>query len=116
MNRTRLSNVVDNRVNLAQSSEASSPSYSASFFPTEKRRVAEGVRSRNASTNEGKSILRRRRKLQMNLQYSDAADEVNMLELTSVQVPSSTKDIFRQSEPDWTMQVVRNPRYTSATK
>ena len=51
------------------------------------------------------SLLRKRRKLQLDLRYEDADEE--QLELSNVAVSSAApgqKELFR-TEPGWTMQV-----------
>jgi hypothetical protein len=80
MNKTRLSNVVDNNIESGE--------------PLGQNRRTTGLFRKGASS---RSILRKRRKLQLNLQYDDHED----MELTQV---GHSRDMFRQSEPNWTMQ------------
>uniref|UniRef100_A0A915ENY7 Uncharacterized protein n=1 Tax=Ditylenchus dipsaci TaxID=166011 RepID=A0A915ENY7_9BILA len=103
LNRTRLSNVVDNRVNMAQLDSASGGGTPG------KPKGFRGLGS------EKRSILRKRRKLQLNLQYDDEDDQD--IELTSVRVPNaSNKDLLRQTEPDWTMQDIGDLVYVGQRK
>ncbi|KAI1727299.1 neurotransmitter-gated ion-channel ligand binding domain-containing protein [Ditylenchus destructor] len=72
-------------------------------------------RTRLSNVVDNRSILRKRRKFQLNLQYDDEEDE-NM-ELTSVRVPaSSNRDLLHQTEPDWTMQDIGDLVYVGQRK
>ncbi|KAH7723117.1 Cation transporter family protein [Aphelenchoides avenae] len=93
MNRTRLSNVVDNSAILS----SAEPKPKSSIFG-------------NRAGSEKRSILRKRRKLQLNLQFEED-DNVEM-----ANVNAQSKDLFRQTEPDWTMQEIGDLVYVGQRK
>ncbi|KAI6183107.1 hypothetical protein M3Y97_00452700 [Aphelenchoides bicaudatus] len=93
MNKTRLSNVVDN--NVEKGGE-----------PLGQNRRTVGLFRKKGSA---RSILRKRRKLQLNLQYDDQED----IEMSQV---GPSRDLLRQTEPNWTMHELGDLVYMGQRK
>jgi len=91
LNRTRLSNVVDNM--------AFAPDVGVT--PTNKR-------------DKKRSILRKRRRLQLNLQYEDDDQKIELGDVRGK--TGTTEPFFQQSEPDWTMQEIGDLVYVGQRK
>ncbi|KAI6195365.1 hypothetical protein M3Y96_01223500 [Aphelenchoides besseyi] len=90
MNKTRLSNVVDSNVETGIGSQRRS-----------------GLFRKGSSS---RSILRKRRKLQLNLHYDDQDD----MEMSNIGGPS--RELFHQTEPDWTMHDIGDLVYMGQRK
>ncbi|CAD5210995.1 unnamed protein product [Bursaphelenchus xylophilus] len=89
MNKTRLSNVVDSNIQ--------------NIAPQKKKLFG---------ANAKRSILRKRRKVQLNMHYGDSDSDI---ELRRMEGPTS-RDILNNNEPDWTMHDIGDLVYQGQRK